>query len=257
MLSSSTIFIAISLLSAGISQSAPVPSRRAVETLDEEATAEAHVRDETATRAFTAVPIKTTDGQCLSVNPLGGDFRANLIPIEAKACDGSPNQEWDVITAGLHNDRAGSALFVSSLTNGCMNFDPRRAAGNQVLLFSCGGRAAGEGRVTDSQLFEFADSTQTSVALRQDNGRDDPVCFTITSGLLDQAACVEGAGSQLFTIGDGATLPPQVPEPAPPVIDTPAPPSPPSPPAPVPTSTRPSILNPRSEERRVGKECRS
>lgn len=58
MLSSSSVLLAISLLSAGISQSAPVPYRRSVEALNEEATAEAHVRDETATRAFTAVPIK-------------------------------------------------------------------------------------------------------------------------------------------------------------------------------------------------------
>jgi hypothetical protein len=34
-------------------------------------------------------------------------------------------------------------LVVSTLTQACFNFDPRRAAGNQVLLFSCGGRADG------------------------------------------------------------------------------------------------------------------
>lgn len=28
-------------------------------------------------------------------------------------------------------------------TQGCLNFDPRRAAGDQVVLFSCGGRADG------------------------------------------------------------------------------------------------------------------
>jgi hypothetical protein len=34
-------------------------------------------------------------------------------------------------------------LIVSTLTQACFNFDPRRPAGNQVLLFSCGGRAGG------------------------------------------------------------------------------------------------------------------
>jgi hypothetical protein len=34
-------------------------------------------------------------------------------------------------------------LVVSTLTQACMNFDPRRATGNQVNLFSCGGRADG------------------------------------------------------------------------------------------------------------------
>jgi hypothetical protein len=34
-------------------------------------------------------------------------------------------------------------LVVSTLTQACLNFDGRRAAGNQVLLFSCGGRADG------------------------------------------------------------------------------------------------------------------
>lgn len=28
-------------------------------------------------------------------------------------------------------------------TQACLNFDPRRAAGNTVILFSCGGRADG------------------------------------------------------------------------------------------------------------------
>jgi hypothetical protein len=28
-------------------------------------------------------------------------------------------------------------------TQGCLNFDPRRAAGDTVIIFSCGGRADG------------------------------------------------------------------------------------------------------------------
>lgn len=34
-------------------------------------------------------------------------------------------------------------LIVSSLTQGCLNFDPRRAVGDTVIMFSCGGRADG------------------------------------------------------------------------------------------------------------------
>ncbi len=48
-----------------------------------------------------------------------------------------------MITSGKHNNVAGTMLIVSTLTQACGNFDPRRAAGNQVLLFSCGGRADG------------------------------------------------------------------------------------------------------------------
>jgi hypothetical protein len=86
---------------------------------------------------------KTSDGKCLVVDPTSGDFRSNLTPVTAADCDNSAGQQWDIITKGEHNDQAGFALVVSSLTNACMNFDPRRAAGNQVLLFSCGGRADG------------------------------------------------------------------------------------------------------------------
>ena len=88
----------------------------------------------------------------MSVDATAGDFRENLIPIEAKACDGSDGQKWDVITKGVHNDQPGFALIVSTLTQGCMNFDPRRADGDQVILFSCGGRADGGGSVTNSQV---------------------------------------------------------------------------------------------------------
>jgi hypothetical protein len=45
-------------------------------------------------------------------------------------------------------------LIVSTLTQACFNFDPRRPAGNQVLLFSCGGRAGG-GKGTSKSIFEF------------------------------------------------------------------------------------------------------
>ncbi|KAK7467320.1 hypothetical protein VKT23_004377 [Stygiomarasmius scandens] len=188
---------------AGVAVAAPALYRRV--TLDPTATAEAQQRDDTATRAVTAAEIKTADGQCLTVDPLSGDFRENLIPIQLAACDGSDGQQWDVITQGKHiNNQPGFALIVSSLTNGCLNFDPRRAAGDQVILFSCGGRADGEGQVTDSQLFAF-DGTLDSIPLAPQNGKD-AVCLTAGGQRLDQTSCDANAasGNELFTIGDGS-----------------------------------------------------
>ena len=82
------------------------------------------------------------------------------------------------------------------MTNGCLNIDPRRAAGDQVLLFSCGGRADGEGAVTNSQLFAF-EGGEVSLALASDAGK---TCVVNNGGKLDQTAC-SGDASQIFTIG--------------------------------------------------------
>ncbi|KAJ8079085.1 hypothetical protein PM082_013372 [Marasmius tenuissimus] len=196
---------------ASFALAAPLFSRQT--RIDEQATAEAQQRDDTATRAFTASEIKTADGQCLSVDPLGGDFRQNLIPIQVATCDGSDNQKWDVITAGKHNNQPGNALVVSSLINGCLNFDPRRAAGNQVLLFSCGGRADGGGQTTDSQLFPF-DGSDGPLALTPKNSQNK-VCITVKGGKLDQGNCDPNAASndQLFTIGGTAAQNPAPPTP--------------------------------------------
>jgi hypothetical protein len=103
---------AITLASAG-----PISFPRAVAQLNEEATREAHQRDGTATRAFSNVQIKTSDGRCLFVDKLSGDFRANLTPIQIAACGSTDGQGWDVITAGKHNDQAGSMLVVSTLVS--------------------------------------------------------------------------------------------------------------------------------------------
>lgn len=130
-----------------------VPVLRAGGVFNPEAAREAHTRDATATRALSNVSIKAADGRCLFIDPLAGDFRMNLIPIQLQTCTGSPNEKFDVITAGLHNNgRQPAALIVSALTQGCVNFDDRRAAGDRALLFSCGGRAAG-GKQT--LLFSF------------------------------------------------------------------------------------------------------
>jgi hypothetical protein len=180
-------------LSISIVNSAPVKTGV---KLDPAATAEAQQRDDAATRAFTATEIKTSDGRCFFVDPTSGDFRENLTPVQIKPCDGSAGQKWDVITAGKHNNQPGFALIVSSLTNACLNFDPRRAAGNQVILFSCGGRADGGGVVTDSQLFPF-ENGQTSLPLQPKAGKS-AICLTPIDGLLDQTAC-SGAANQAFT----------------------------------------------------------
>ncbi|KAG7092688.1 hypothetical protein E1B28_009021 [Marasmius oreades] len=187
------------LLGASFALAAPLLPRV---TIDKAATAEAQQRDDTATRAITASEIKTSDGRCLSVDPEGGDFRQNLIPIQALPCSGNDNQKWDFITAGKHNNQPGNALIVNSQTNGCLNFDPRRAAGNQVILFSCGGRADGEGETTDSQLFPFT-GNPTALVLTPKNSQGK-VCFTVKGDLLDQSACDAKAPSQdqLFNIGD-------------------------------------------------------
>ena len=146
------------------------------------------------------------------MDELSGDFRENLTPIQVGECDGSLGQQWDVITSGKHNNVAGTMLVVSDLTQACFNFDPRRAAGNQVLLFSCGGRADGGksstlvsrlvaknlpgGSVTDSQLFSFAgDAGPLAFEPQNANG----TCFTVKGNVLDQAACDDSDPNQSFT----------------------------------------------------------
>jgi hypothetical protein len=76
-----------------------------------------------------------------------------------------------------------------------LNFDPRRAAGNQVLLFSCGGRADGQGTVTNSQEFAFTGGAGPLPLVPQN--ANNAVCLTINAGtgLLDQTACSPAAAS--------------------------------------------------------------
>lgn len=61
--------------------------------------------------------MQTSDGQCLFVDKLSGDFRANLTPVQVAACDDSDGQKWDIITSGEHNDQAGTMLVVSTLVS--------------------------------------------------------------------------------------------------------------------------------------------
>lgn len=162
---------------------------------------------------------QTSDGKCLYVDKLSGDFRANLTPVQVGTCGATDGQGWDIITAGKHNDQKGTMLVVNTLTQACMNFDPRRAAGNQVNLFSCGGRADGGsslleshsltlkanlaigGRVTNSQLFTF---TGGSGPLSLKPVNEVGSCFTVKGNAIDVAQCSSGDEKQDFAIGGGA-----------------------------------------------------
>lgn len=181
-----------------------IPVSGAGGVLNPSAAAESNPLDTSAKSAFSNVPITTSDNQCLTVNPLAGDFRQNLIPISLQPCLNNPadlSQKFNFITSGTHNNAANSTLVVSSLTNGCLNFDPRRAAGNQVLLFSCGGRADGGGSVTNSQLFSF-NGTEKNLALEPENGPTGTMCLfgNAKTSLLDAQGC-DGDAGQVFTVG--------------------------------------------------------
>ncbi|KAJ6257591.1 hypothetical protein Dda_7376 [Drechslerella dactyloides] len=188
--------------SAAITSAHPSLVRRVVTELNQAATEEAHQRDDTATRAFSSVTITTGDGKCLFIDELSGDFRANLLPIQVKDCDGSDGEKFDVITAGKHNDQPGTMLIVSALTQGCFNFDPRRAAGDQVNIFSCGGRAAGEGTVTNSQLFAFGTVTAGPLSFQPQN--EQGTCLTSSGARLNPAPCDAADPTQQFTFGGAA-----------------------------------------------------
>ena len=61
------------LLFASVAFASPMLKARVVDALNEEATKEAQVRDDTATRAFEGTEIKTSDGQCVFVDELSGE----------------------------------------------------------------------------------------------------------------------------------------------------------------------------------------
>lgn len=79
---------------------------------------------------------------------------------------------------------------------GCINYDGRRTAGDRVTMFSCGGRADGEGGVTGGQLFPFAGGESFVMAPVSEANK---TCLIPGAGRLDSGACPEGNGG-LFTI---------------------------------------------------------
>ena len=105
---------------------------RAGGVLNQQAAAEANVRDDTATRAFSFASVKSADGQCLFIDPTAGDFRENLIPVQLKGCDGSANEKFDVITKGKHNDQPGSMLVVSAAVYSLLSHCVRLQKANRV-----------------------------------------------------------------------------------------------------------------------------
>jgi hypothetical protein len=125
------------LAAVSLTSTSPVV-RRAVQELNQKAFAEAQQRDDTATRAFSNTAIKvgsflqfaqvtscilitsfsqTSDGQCLSVDLLSGDFRANLTPVQVTSCNSTAGQKWDIITSGKNNNQEGAMLVVSTLVS--------------------------------------------------------------------------------------------------------------------------------------------
>ncbi|KAK0738270.1 hypothetical protein B0T18DRAFT_242567 [Schizothecium vesticola] len=178
----------------------PVPVSRAGGNLQPSAAAEAHKRDAAATRAFSGVEIRAPNGQCLSVDPTAGDFRQNLIPVALVECSGTPNEKWDIVTAGKHNKagRTPATLVVSTLTQGCISFDGRRQAGDTVTLFSCGGRADGSGETNADQLFPYIGQLSFAMA---PTGQGNKTCVLPggDGGRLESGPCPKD-GSQLFSI---------------------------------------------------------
>ena len=110
----------IGILSTLLLASLPYVSSLGVSSLDQAGFAEAQQRDDTATRAFSATEIQTSDGRCLFIDELSGDSRANLTPIQVAACNGSTGQLWDVITKGKHVDPSKSGLMILVNTLVCL-----------------------------------------------------------------------------------------------------------------------------------------
>ncbi|KAI0676713.1 hypothetical protein C8Q78DRAFT_962132 [Trametes maxima] len=190
-------YYSLPLAYASLSLAVPLIRTRAVSELNQDAFKEAHKRDDSATRAFTNSQLQTSDGRCVFIDILSGDFRANLLPLQVGACGSTDGEGWDVITKGIHNDQAGQALVVSSLSNGCVSFDPRRTA-DQVHVFSCGGRADGGGQVSNSQLFAF-NSTSKSVTLSLVPDNQAGSCLTVNGDRVQIANCQDGNKNQQFT----------------------------------------------------------
>ena len=67
--------------------------------------------------AFSSPTVKSSDGQCLFIDPTAGDLRQNLTAVQLKACDGGAGEKFDLTTRGKHIDQDGAMLVVSSLVS--------------------------------------------------------------------------------------------------------------------------------------------
>jgi hypothetical protein len=84
--------------------------------------------------------------------------------------------------------------------NGCISFDGRRAVGDTVTVFSCGGRGAGEGETQAAQLFPFPGTGAGGKSLVfAPIGERGNICLIAKNGKIDSAGCTNDA-SQVFTI---------------------------------------------------------
>ncbi|KAL8992131.1 MAG: hypothetical protein Q9169_007345 [Polycauliona sp. 2 TL-2023] len=168
--------------------------------INAEAAAEAHQIDETAQSRPTS--IKTADGKnCLTILPKCGDFRHNLIPLQAQTCDGTnENQKFEIVTKSKHISEDGGMLLVSSSTNGCLDFNAGRK-GKEVTMFSCGGRAGGEGEESNSQIFSFAGSQAgIPLTLKKSSEESSETCLAVEDGGKLGFATCGGGGEQSFTL---------------------------------------------------------
>lgn len=180
---------------AGVNATQPTAVSGAGGKIDQAAVEEAQQRDDTAVRAVSNTKIRAPNGRCLSVDPTAGDFRMNLIPVALTDCTNPTT--WDLITSGKHNDGSGgeAALIVSTATQGCISFDSRREASDQVNLFSCGGRADGSGLTNQGQLYPFAGGVSLALAPASEGNK---TCLIPGNGRLEAGPC-QGQAS-LFTL---------------------------------------------------------
>ncbi|KAJ6524926.1 hypothetical protein B0H10DRAFT_2249495 [Mycena sp. CBHHK59/15] len=142
--------------------------------------------------------------------PIVYDDVGVIYPSGYVTCNGRPALPpaltYQYTPAGVPATSA-TGFNLSRASGGCLDFDPRRADGNQVLLFSCGGRADGADLgyrelpgaswqvepATNSRLFTFSSATAPI------NQADTFACLFDT---LDTQACdvAKPSATQFFTM---------------------------------------------------------
>ncbi|KAL2155802.1 hypothetical protein VTH82DRAFT_544 [Thermothelomyces myriococcoides] len=175
------------------------PSRhRIVDSLDGQATGAAQRRDNNLARVFSHVQIKTSDGKCLFVGEHPDNVRATSAPVQVADCGSTGGQYWDIITAGRHVKGDNVLLVVNTLTQTCLEFDPRQQPGSQVRLSPCG-----EGEVTDSQL--FASSSGAGPLPLQPRNQVES-CVIAKNGVIGISRCDSSDAGQVFTFGEATGI---------------------------------------------------
>lgn len=94
---------------------AGLPVKGAKGKLEPDAALQANKPEPGAKKAFTAVQLKL-QGKCVFVDPLGGDFRQELIPARLVECDGTNSQKFNLETSGKHiDDTSGKVVLIRSV----------------------------------------------------------------------------------------------------------------------------------------------